>query len=248
MSDLLLNNDRLIILNGDKIYNPQPKILTNTEEFRTEALTFKEYGYYTKHPASTVAGMKYWKEMRRRCTEGYKRADGQWVSGDHYYYLNFSPILKVESLSESTGMKIEGFPDFWDGDEVYYNYVYEAQQNGRHVVVLKCRRRGFSWKNAAMLTRNYFLYPNSVSYAVASSKEYLFGDGLITKAWKIMDFIDGNTAWSKSRHKKNMEDHRKASYTQTVNGVEVENGYMSEIQAISLHDNISKVRGKCFGR
>ena len=91
MSDLIINNDRLIVLDGNKIYNPQPKIILNTEEFRTEALTFKEYGYYTKHPASTVAGQRYWKEMRRRCIEGHSSIGGHWISGDYYYYLNFSP-------------------------------------------------------------------------------------------------------------------------------------------------------------
>ena len=41
-----------------------------------------------------------------------------------------------------------------------------------------------------MLVRNYELIPGSKSFAVASEQKFLIGDGLLTKAWQIMDFID----------------------------------------------------------
>jgi len=36
-----------------------------------------------------------------------------------------------------------------------------------------------------MLNRNYYLIPASKSYAVASEKEYLINDGLLSKAWEM---------------------------------------------------------------
>lgn len=41
-----------------------------------------------------------------------------------------------------------------------------------------------------MLVRNYSLVKESKSFAIASEQKFLIGDGLLTKAWEIMDFID----------------------------------------------------------
>jgi hypothetical protein len=75
------------------------------------------------------------------------------------------------------------FPDFWDYDTHYFKAIEEAEAEGRHMVVLKARARGYSFKGASMLCRNYFLIKKSKSFAVASEQKYLTGDGLLTKAW-----------------------------------------------------------------
>lgn len=66
------------------------------------------------------------------------------------------------------------------------------------MIVLKSRRKGYSFKCGSMLCRNYYLIPGSKSYAVAAEKEYLLKDGILTKAWEFMDFIDEHTAWAKN--------------------------------------------------
>nr|DAX32497.1 MAG TPA: Terminase large subunit [Caudoviricetes sp.] len=50
-----------------------------------------------------------------------------------------------------------------------------------------------------MACRNYYLFPGSKTYIYASNKQYLTEDGILTKAWDYMDFIDKNTAWGKKR-------------------------------------------------
>lgn len=92
-----------------------------------------------------------------------------------------------------------GFPKFWDYDYYYFNAIEEAINEGKHMAVLKSRARGYSYKGASMLVRNYELIPGSKNFAVASEQTYLIGDGLLTKAWQIMDFIDSNTEWAKQR-------------------------------------------------
>lgn len=225
--------------------------LTNTEYFRQEAIKFQEKGYYCNHPDDSPQGKAYWNEQARRSIHGYKREDGIWITGYHYFYLNFSPIIKaqvtIENEGEDTkfrGERIEGFPDFWDGDYKYFHYLEECENQGTHAVVIKSRRKGYSFKGSAMLCRNYFLIPKSKSYAFAHEKEYLTEDGLLTKAWDIMDFLDSNSGWSKRRDKYNQEMHRRASYTVQVNGVWVEKGFKSEVLGLSLRDNWGKARGK----
>jgi hypothetical protein len=51
------------------------------------------------------------------------------------------------------------------------------------MAVLKSRQRGYSFKGASMLVRNYMLIPGSKNFAVASEQKFLVGDGLLTKAW-----------------------------------------------------------------
>ena len=92
-----------------------------------------------------------------------------------------------------------GFPKFWDYDYYYFNAIEEAIHEGKHMAVLKSRARGYSFKGASMLVRNYELIPGSKNFAVASEQTFLIGDGLLTKAWQIMDFIDSNTEWAKQR-------------------------------------------------
>lgn len=93
--------------------------------------------------------------------------------------------------------RILGFPRFYDYDYYYFNAIEDAEDAGKHMAVLKARQRGYSFKGASMLVRNYELIPGSKNFAVASEQKFLIGDGLLTKAWQIMDFCDKHTAWAK---------------------------------------------------
>jgi hypothetical protein len=231
----------------------QDKTFGRIDTFREAALHFKEFGRYhnftpNSHPSSQY--MKFWKEERRRCVEGYN-VGWDWIPGYFYFYLNYSPIFIVEAMGEGTaegrveGKRFKDFPKFWDGDYYYYHYLDEAERAGGHASVLKTRGRGYSFKGGSMLCRNYFLIPGSKSYAMASEWEYLTSDGLLNKAWDNMGFLDTHTAWAKRRQFKNTETHRRASYQKTDNnGVKVEAGYKSEIIGVSLKDNPDKARGK----
>jgi hypothetical protein len=94
-----------------------------------------------------------------------------------------------------------------------------------------------------MLARNYFLMRNSKNYVFASQKEYLIGDGLLSKAWDFLSFIDDNTAWTQPRLR-DREMHKQSGYKKNVNGADVELGMKSQIIGVSLKDNPDKVRGK----
>jgi intein/homing endonuclease len=60
----------------------------------------------------------------------------------------------------------------------------------------------------------------------------------------MMNFVDNNTAWFKHRHKKDSTMHKRASFVRNVNGVQVEQGYKSEIMGITLKNDPQKARGK----
>lgn len=223
------------------------KKIVNSNKFREAAITFQETGRYCNFTPSTSEYYTYWDEQKKRCLEGYTAEDGDWISGYNYFYLNFCPISRIVNKEVNGKIKrvneIE-FPDFWDYDYYYFQSVEEAEQQGKHLCVLKARRRGYSFKGGAMLCRNYYLIPNSKSFVYAGNKQYLTEDGILTKAWDYMNFIDKYTAWGKKRSVNTSMRKRAGFFTKDEFGNEIELGYKSEIQGVTLKDNASVVRGK----
>lgn len=227
------------------------KKIYNSDKFRQAAIFFKEHGTYTLAPPGTTDYIKYWDEETNRCLYGYVAPDGDAISGYNYFYLNYSPIMKLSEVeyTDRYGNKrtrrerILEFPNFWDYDYYYFNAIEEAETQGKHLVVLKSRQRGYSFKGASMLVRNYELIPGSKSFAVASEQKFLIGDGLLTKAWQIMDFIDKHTAWSKQRLTSTRME-RVAGFKITDEfGKQTEQGYLSSITGITLKNDPERLRG-----
>ena len=223
------------------------KKIHNSNKFRQPALEFLKTGQYCQYPKGTTEYINYWLTEQDRCINGYTADDGDFISGYNYFYLNYCPINrivnkeingKVKSVSEVT------FPDFWDYDYYYFQTIEEAQEQGKHLCVLKSRRKGYSYKCAAMLCRNYYLIPNSASYVYASNKQYLTDDGVLTKSWNYMDFIDEHTAWGKKRTVNTQLRRRAGMWVKDEYGNQIEVGYKSEIIGVTLKDNPDVVRGK----
>ena len=118
----------------------EPHILEDMDYFRQAGLHFKEHGTYTtlypnRHPQSEY--YKFWKEEARRCREGMVReTDGEWVTGDFYFYLNYSPIYltKYKEGSKRADRVFE-LPRIYDGDYFYFHYVEQCREAGAHGMV-----------------------------------------------------------------------------------------------------------------
>ena len=227
------------------------KKIYNSDKFREAALFFQEHGCYTLAPRGTTDYIQYWERETDRCLHGYVASDGDAITGYHYFYLNYSPImiLKEEQYTDRYGVertrreRIFDFPNFWDSDYYYFHAIEEAENQGKHMAVLKCRQRGYSFKGASMLVRNYELIPGSKNFAVASEQKFLVGDGILTKAWQIMDFIDKNTAWSKQRLTSTRME-RVSGYKITDEfGKQTEQGYLSAITGVTLKNDPERLRG-----
>ena len=224
----------------------------NSDKFRQPAIFFEKHGVYTFAPPGTSEYIRYWTSELERCQYGFVAEDGDWIPGYYYFYLNYSRIIVVKEFTIDLGdgrtkkkrERVESFPYFWDYDRAYYEAVELAETNGRHLAVIKARGKGYSFKGASMLVRNYYMFRESVSYAIAAETEFLTKDGVLSKAWDMMDFIDNNTGWYKHRQVKNSSIHRRASFIENVNGVPIEQGYKSEIIGISLKNDPQKARGK----
>lgn len=223
----------------------------NTEQFSEAANFFKNNKCYTFAPKGTTDYVQYWERETDRCLNGYTSPDGQYITGYHYFYLNYSPIMKIVQTKyidkdgnvRTKRERILDFPRFWDYDWYYFNAIEQAEIEGKHMAVLKSRQRGYSFKGASMLVRNYELIKGSKNFAVASEQKFLIGDGLLTKAWEIMDFIDANTEWAKQRLTSTRMERVSGYKITDEYGKQTERGYKSSICGITLKNDPERIRG-----
>ncbi len=218
----------------------------STKLFSPAATHFNEHGVYTDAIPGTKDYYDFWDSERDRCLNGYE-VDGVKITGYHYFYLNYCPIDRVVDIVQQDGSSLAArertFPAFYDGDYKYFHIIDRCRKENKHLALLKARRKGYSYKAGSMLARNYYHLRNSKNYVFAEQKEYLIGDGLLSKVWDFLSFIDDNTAWTQPRLI-NKEMHKQAGYKKNVNGADVTLGMKSQIMGVSLKDNPDKVRGK----
>ena len=239
-----------------------PHILEDMAYFRKAAAHYEEFGTYThlypnRNPQSEYS--LYWKEEARRCREGYDReSDGEWVSGDYYFYLNYSPIMLTKALNDKKGDfgesiradRVDGFPYIYDGDYFYYHYIENTRHRGKHGFVLKSRGKGFSFKGGSGLGKRFVIgestrsKKNVKSFALANEKEYLIKDGVMNKFVDITDFLAKNTPWPRRKELKDSwnDMHWKMGYKDPITNVE--SGTKNEVIGVTLRNDAQKARGK----
>ena len=207
------------------------------------------HGKYTMYSYGTKGYFEFWDEEKRRSLEGFTTEEGDiTITGYHYFYLNYCRMQVAVDHVASDGSIIssreEQFPRFYDSDYKYFNFVDRARKEHAHLPVLKARRKGYTYKAASMMNRNYFLIRHSKNFVFAGVKEYLTGaDAILTKAWEMLNFIDGNTGWAQPRLRDRPME-KTSGYKKKIQGKWVEMGMLSSISGISLKDDPDKVRGK----
>lgn len=236
-----------------------PHILSDMDYFRQAAATFQATGKYTdaiKSNHQKSAWAKYWKEEGLKClTKVVNPSTGEWIPGDYYFYLNYSPIMRiVKNESGEETDRVFDFPDVYDGDYLYYHYVYAARHfkddfiRGLHGACIKCRGRGYSFKGGSMLAKRFVLGESPKAqkkikaFALASEKEYLTKDGILNKFIDIVVHCADNTGWYKSMIKASWNNMEWRSGYVTRDGFE--RGRKNEILGVSMKDNPGKARGK----
>lgn len=241
-------------------YNLQGELVTfsseklasvNTEEFRSEAKHFMKYGRYCDDNPGTIGYEEYWDEQERRCLNGYK-VGGVYITGEHYFYLNFCQIKMTNDEDEIKGVikilrtqkrkKEINFPSFWDSDFEFFHMKKVAERLGKHMVVGKARRKGYSYKNGALCAYNYEFLPNSLSLIGAFDKKYLYPKGTMKMAYDYVNFCNEFTDWSK-RTLIDKQEHIMSGFYEDMNGIDIEKGFKSQILAISFGNNPDAARG-----
>ena len=157
------------------------KRTADSKKFRKAALHFKKNECYTFAPPGTTEYIKYWTQEMHYCLYGYTAEDGDRIPGFFYFYLNYfriglvhlMPYILPDGTVENRARWMKDLPDFYDYDRFFFEAVEQCELQGKHMVVLKARRKGYSYKIASMLIRNYYFIKGSRGFALASEAEYL---------------------------------------------------------------------------
>jgi hypothetical protein len=219
--------------------------LVNTIQF-SEAAQFKlRNGVYTKAPYGTKDYKEFWDEQDKRCLEGYS-VGGVRITGRHYFFLNFKQLEVVLNTTGVASRKERIFPKFWEAHYHFFHALEQSEIAGKHFCVLKPRGIGFSEIMASNAVRDYTLIRGSKSFFFASNEGFLNKDGVITKCWDHLEFLNSETerAYRHLRQKKDQDLHKRASMINPKTGNEY--GFKSEIIARVI-DHPRKVRGARTG-
>lgn len=166
--------------------------LHNTDKFRQAAIFFEKHGCYTLAPRGTTDYKKYWDQETERCLNGYTAPDGEGITGYNYFYLNYSPIFKLveTEYTDRNGdvrkrrERVLQFPSFWDYDYYYFCAIEEAEQQGKHMAVIKSRQRGYEQPYSELVaTPNGFVQMGSLKVG----DEIWNPDGKTTKVLEIYE-------------------------------------------------------------
>ncbi len=202
-----------------------------TKEFSYLAEQYNKTGMYTNAIPGTIEYLEFWQDVRDICVNGFTNSCGQTITGQHFFYLNFCPIL---GLNEKTGKKSKIFPRFIDLDYEFFHMVEYCRLHQKSLVAVKGRRQGWSYKAAAICTHEFYFYPDSK--AVIGAFFSSFSQNTMNMVVDNSNFINTNTEFRKQRNP-DLKDFIKARYQATISGVKVWKGFNSEVRAISFKDN-----------
>ena len=246
--DLPRDNEGKIIIDVT-----EPHILENTDYFRPSAIHYQQYGCYTKLKPNANPNSEYGKWIReevRRCWEGYIRPeDGEWITGDMYFFLNYCPIQLIKKDSNGKSIRTIDFPKFWDGHYYKSHYLNQCRNEGHHAAELASRGKGKSYYAASMLAKRFILgESNDVKkkvqcVATASERKYIQGANQLLDMFQYyIDFCANNTEFPRQRITSSLQNLSWTmgyidSETNTRRGTE------NSVIGITSKDDESKLRG-----
>lgn len=232
-----------------------PHILEDMDYFRQSRIRFDTTGKFTqarpsRNPKSQF--MVFWLREIERCWNGMVReCDGEWISGNNYYYWNFATIKKALVDEETKRAdRVDGCPNLYDGDYLFFHYLEHARNQGMHASCLKARGLGYSFKAGSLLARNFVLGESKKAkrktnnIALAEVDEYLVKDGVLNKFIDTVDFNGEVTPFPNRRDKKDsMNDkHWVMSYIDAEDLKE--KGTRNQVMGVTLKGDPEKARGK----
>jgi hypothetical protein len=105
----------------------------------------------------SVAYQEWWTEQQERCVNGFKPKGMPKISGKYYFYLNFYFILGNDG--SKGGRKSLIHPWYREMDREYFNLFETCKDEGKGMIVIKARDKGFSYMNSGMVAHEYTFFP-----------------------------------------------------------------------------------------
>lgn len=230
-----------------------PHIIENTDYFRPSAIHYKMYGCYTKLRPNANPNSEFRKwldEEVRRCRYGYVReSDGEWITGDMYFFLNYCPIQLIKKDNNGSSIRTVDFPYFFDGTYYRFHYLNQCRKESHHAMELAKRGAGKSYCAASLLARRFILgESNEVKEKVqcvvtASERKYIQGANQVLDMYQYyIDFCANNTEFPAQRITSSLQNMQwTMGYLDVDSGTR--RGTLNSVMGITSKDDESKLRG-----
>ena len=112
----------------------------------------------------SVAYQEYWARETERCIDGFKPKGMKKISGKYYFYLNYYKILGNDGTSGNRKTLIH--PWYRAMDHEYFATIETCKAEGKGMIVIKARDKGFSYMNSGAVAHEYTFFPfNDVGVA-----------------------------------------------------------------------------------
>lgn len=231
----------------------KPHIIEDVDYFRPSAIKFQQTGKYTElrpNPNPNSEFGKWITEEIRRCREGYVRqSDGEWVTGDMYFFLNYCQIQLIKKDPNGKTIRTVDFPAFWDGHYYKSHYLNQCREEGKHAAELASRGKGKSFYGAAMLAKRFILGESAQvnkkvqCVVTASERKYIQGANQILDMFQYyIDFNARNTQFPRRRLTSSLQNLQWTMGYQDINtGTRL--GTQNSVMGITSKDDESKLRG-----
>lgn len=194
-----------------------PPILEGSDYFRQTAKIWEETGKYTNLKPNANPNSEFGKwllEEKRRGWEGLVNPDtGMWVTGDHYWMLNYCPMHLIVKRKDGLEMRSTRHSRFWDGQFLTAHYVLQARQNKHHAAYLASRGKGKTSMGAGMLCKRFIIGESEDNKSevqcmvTAADRTKLIGTNQILDVFiDYIDFCAKNTAFPSRRLKSSIQE------------------------------------------
>lgn len=231
----------------------KPHILEDMDYFRPTAIHFQTYGCVTKYRPNANPNSEFGKWIReevRRCHEGYIReSDGEWITGDMYFFLNYCPIQLTKKDKKGKTIRVIDFPRVWEGHYYVFHYLYQARNQGKHAAELASRGKGKSYLGASLLAKRFILGESEVvnkkvqCVVTASERKYIQGANQILDMFVYyINFCGQHTEWPSRKLTESLQNLQwTMGYTDLDTGTR--RGTENAVTGITSKDDESKLRG-----
>tara|TARA_R110000824_G_scaffold247088_3_gene436228 strand:+ start:3390 stop:5207 length:1818 start_codon:yes stop_codon:yes gene_type:complete len=159
------------------------KIKANPQRYRP----IPNNGHPDLNPDS-ISYQEYWAQEADRCINGFKPKGMKKISGKYYFYLNYYMILGNDGTSGNRKSLIN--PWYRQMDHEYFDLFETCKDEGKGMIVIKARDKGFSYMNSGMVGHEYTFFPfNDVGVAAGLQAT---ADAFFDKAKKGLNGIHPN--------------------------------------------------------
>ena len=244
-----------------------PHILEDMDYFRETALHKKKTGKYTDLRPNGNPNSDYMKWLRRetqRCWYGMVRpSDGEWVTGDMYFYLNYMPIELTEKIEgqKKAVNRVTSTPKAWEGAYLWFHYVHQARygglydwDGGKDAIQIATRGASKSFSCASMLGKDFIVGENENynkkvnAFILAAEKGTLSDkDGTLKKFEACADLNAELMQWPARRLYSSLDKMTwEMGYLDAETGLK--KGTRNSVFGVTTNDNPEKARGSRAAR